>query len=68
MSGVDPAGGMAVRDAILDRRLGGEMIRTVRLPLTNLVALSSFLATLRLSEIELNRLLAREGAELIKDT
>jgi hypothetical protein len=84
VSGVDPAGGAAVRDAILDRRLGGEMIRTVRLPLTNLVALSSFhrtqsvldqsfdgdfcLATLRLSEIELNRLLAREGAQLIKDS
>ncbi len=83
VSGLDPAGGLAVRDAILDRRLGGEMIRTVRLPLTKLAALSSFhrtqsvldqqfdgewcRATLRLSEIELNRLLSREGAELIVD-
>jgi GTP-binding protein HflX len=83
VSGVDPAGGLTVRDAILDRRLGGEMIRTVRLPLTKLAALSSFhrtqsvldqqfdgewcRATLRLSEIELNRLLSREGAELIVD-
>ena len=54
-----------------------------RLPLTKLAALSSFhrtqsvleqtfegdfcRATLRLSEIELNRLLAREGAILIED-
>ena len=83
VSGLDPAGGLAVRDAILERRLGGEMIRTVRLPLAKLGALSAFhrtqsvleqafegefcLATLRLSEIELNRLLAREGAELVED-
>ena len=83
VSGVDPAGGAAVRDAILERRLGGEMIRTVRLPLTQLAALSSFhrtqsvleqvfegdscLATLRLSTIELNRLVSREGAVLIED-
>jgi GTP-binding protein HflX len=83
VSGIDPAGGLAVRDAILERRLGGEMIRTVRLPLSKLGALSSFhrtqsvleqvfdgdycLATLRVSAIELNRLLSREGAELIKD-
>ena len=83
VSGTDPAGGAAVRDAILERRLGGEMIRTVRLPLTQLAALSSFhrtqsvleqvfegdscLATLRLSTIELNRLVSREGAVLIED-
>ena len=83
VSGLDPQGGVAVRDAILDRRLGGEMIRTVQLPLTKLAALSPFhrtqsvleqtfegdfcRATLRLSEIELNRLLAREGAVLIED-
>ena len=83
VSGTDPAGGAAVRDAILAHRLGGEVIRTVRLPLSRLGALSPFhrtqsvleqvfegdhcRATLRLSEIELNRLLAREGAELIPD-
>jgi GTPase len=81
VSGTDPEGGLAVRDAILARRLGGELIRTVRLPITNLGALSSFhrtqsvldqvfegdmcRATLRLSPIELNRLLARDGAVLV---
>ena len=80
---VDMSWSGRVRDAILERRLGGEMIRTVRLPLTQLAALSSFhrtqsvleqvfegdscLATLRLSTIELNRLVSREGAVLIED-
>ncbi len=83
VSGLDPEGGLAVRDAILARRLGGEVIRTIRLPITNLGALSAFhrtrsvleqvfegdlcRATLRLSPIELNRLLAREGAVLVDD-
>jgi hypothetical protein len=59
------------------------MIRTVKLPIINLHSLSSFhrtgsvleqefeadlcLATLRLTEEELNRLLTREGAVLVEE-
>lgn len=74
--GTDP-----LRDAIMKRVLGKEVICTVRVPVTNLHCLSQFhrtnsvleqtfeedmcLATLRLSEEELNRLVSREGAVLV---
>ncbi len=73
-----PAG---LRDALTERLLGNELIRTVRLPITNLHAISAFHrtgsvleqtfhaglcdATLRLTEQELGRLLNREGATLV---
>jgi hypothetical protein len=69
-----------LRDAVVDRLMGGEMIRTVRVPITNLHCLSRFhrtdsvleqtfegdicRAVLRLTEEELNRLVKREGAVL----
>ncbi len=72
-----------LRDAIMTRVLGKEVICTVRVPVTNLHCLSQFhrtnsvleqtftddmcLATLRLSEKELNHLVSREGAVLQED-
>ncbi|RKX28924.1 MAG: hypothetical protein DRP71_16865, partial [Verrucomicrobia bacterium] len=76
-------GSAELRDTILTRLRSKELIRTVRLPITNLHSLSPFhrtgsvleqdfegdmcLATLRLTEEELNRLLSREGAVLAED-
>jgi len=73
----------ALRDNILSRMTGNELIRTVRLPISNLHCLSAFhrtgsvlgqefeadicLATLRLTEEELNRLVSREGAVLVDE-
>lgn len=70
-------------DAILALLTGSELIRTVRLPITNLHCLSPFhrtgsvleqefeadqcLATLRLTAEELHRLVSREGALLVED-
>ncbi|MCB1182620.1 GTPase HflX [bacterium] len=83
VSARDADGPAAVRDAILARVLGGEMIRTVRVPLRNLGCLGRFhrtgsvleqefegtacRVTLRLSEEEFNRLVSREGAEPVDD-
>jgi len=76
-------GSLALRDTILSRLMGRELIRTVRVPVTNLHCLSRFhrtgsvleqtfeadmcLATLRLTEEELSRLVNREGAVLTED-
>ena len=81
VAGRSEEGAETLRDAILDNLTGAEMIRTVRLPITNLHCLSTFhrtgsvleqdfeadqcLVTLRLTEEELNRLLTREGAHLV---
>jgi len=81
VAGRSEEGATALRDAILDKLTGAELIRTLRLPITNLHCLSTFhrtgsvlqqdfeadqcLATLRLTEEELNRLLKREGAFLV---
>ena len=74
----------ALREKILSRLTGDELIRTVRLPISNLHCLSAFhrtgsvleqefeadicLATLRLTEEELNRLVSREGAVLVEES
>mgnify|MGYP001819833610 CR=1 FL=1 len=81
VSAREPAGVAALREALTARLLGQELIRTVRLPITNLQAISAFHrtgsvleqsfaadmchATLRLTEEELNRLVDREGAVLV---
>jgi len=83
VAGRSQEGSAELRETILTRLMGNELIRTVRLPITNLHSLSSFhrtgsvleqdfegdmcLATLRLTEEELNRLLSREGAVLVED-
>jgi GTP-binding protein HflX len=83
VSAHDEGGPAEVRDAILARLLGQEMIRTVTVPVTNLHCLSRFhrtgsvleqtfagdqcRATLRLNQEELSRLLSREGATLVED-
>jgi 50S ribosomal subunit-associated GTPase HflX len=84
VAGRSEEGATELREAILARLTGNELIRTVRLPITNLHCLSSFhrtgsvleqefeadmcLATLRLTEKELNRLLSREGAVLVEES
>ena len=84
VNGKSAEGATDLRDAILEKLTSGEMIRTVKLPITNLHSLSSFhrtgsvleqefeadlcLATLRLTEEELNRLLTREGAVLVDES
>jgi 50S ribosomal subunit-associated GTPase HflX len=81
VSARDAASVAALRDTLTGRLLGREFIRTVRLPITNLQAISTFHrtgsvleqtfaadmchATLRLTEEELNRLVSREGAVLV---
>ncbi|MFN2371408.1 MAG: GTPase HflX [Candidatus Krumholzibacteriia bacterium] len=81
VSGRDPAGAAELREVLTARLLGREVVRTVALPITNLHAISAFHrtgavleqtfhgdlchATLRLTEQELGRLLAREGAALV---
>jgi GTP-binding protein HflX len=83
VSAKDPDGPATLRDAIMSRLLGQELICTVRIPVTNLHCLSQFHrtgsvldqtfaadmcdATLRLTDKELNRLLTREGALLVED-
>jgi GTP-binding protein HflX len=83
VAGRTEEGATELREAILARLTGNELIRTVRLPITNLHCLSPFhrtgsvleqefeakmcLATLRLTEKELNRLLSREGAVLVEE-
>jgi GTP-binding protein HflX len=83
VAGRSEEGAAELREAILARLTGNELIRTVRLPITNLHCLSPFhrtgsvleqdfeadmcLATLRLTQEELNRLLSREGAVLVGD-
>ena len=78
VAGRTEAGADELRDAILARLTGNELIITLRLPISNLQCLSAFhrtgsvlgqefeadqcLATLRLTPEELNRLLSREGA------
>ena len=82
VAGRSEEGAAELRDAILTRLTGNELIRMVRLPVTNLHCLSPFhrtgsvlkqdfeadmcLATLRLTQEELNRLLSREGAVLME--
>jgi GTP-binding protein HflX len=84
VAGRSPEGAHALREAILTRLTGNELIRTVRLPITNLHCLSAFhrtgsvlgqefeadtcLATLRLTGEELSRLLSREGAVVVDET
>ncbi len=84
VSAHEPQGAAALRDAVLTRLMGSEMICTVRVPVTNLKCLSRFhrtgsvleqtfdgdicRATLRLNQEELNRLLSREQAELVDST
>jgi GTP-binding protein HflX len=84
VAGRSEEGATDLREAILARLTGNELIRTVRIPITNLHCLSSFhrtgsvleqefeadmcLATLRLTEKELNRLLSREGAVLVEES
>jgi GTP-binding protein HflX len=81
VAGRSQQGASELCEAILARLTGNELIRTVRLPVTNLHCLSPFhrtgsvleqdfeadmcLATLRLTQKELNRLLSREGAVLM---
>ncbi len=83
VAGRSEEGAAELREAIFAGLTGKELIRTVRLPITNLHCLSPFhrtgsvleqdfeadmcLATLRLTEEELNRLLSREGAVLVED-
>jgi GTP-binding protein HflX len=83
VNGKSEAGATELREAIFEQLTGGELIRTVKLPITNLHCLSAFhrtgsmleqnfegdmcLATLRLTEEELNRLVSREGAVLVED-
>jgi len=83
VSGRSEAGAEELRGVILARLTGGELVRTVRLPITNLHSLSPFhrtgsvleqefeadmcLATLRLTQEDLNRLLSREGAVLVEE-
>ena len=82
VTGRSEEGATELREAILARLTGNELIRTVRLPVTNLHCLSPFhrtgsvlaqdfeadmcLATLRLTREELSRLLSREGAVLVE--
>ncbi len=82
VAGRSQEGAAELREAILARLTGNELIRTIRLPITNLHCLSPFhrtgsvleqdfeedmcLATLRLTQEELNRLLSREGAVLLE--
>jgi 50S ribosomal subunit-associated GTPase HflX len=84
VSARDAASVAELRDALTARLLGREIIRTIRLPIVNLQALSAFhrtgsvleqtfaadmcQATLRLTEAELNRLLRREGAVLAESS
>ena len=83
VSAKDEIGADDLRDAILARVLGKEMVRTVRVPITNLHCLSRFHrtgsvldqtfnadmcdTTLRLTQEEFNRLVSREGAVLVED-
>ncbi len=83
VSAKDGIGCGELREAILVRVLGKEMIRTVRVPLTNMHCLSRFHrtgsvleqtftedmcdTTLRLTEEEFSRLVSREGAVLIDE-
>ncbi|HPF70194.1 MAG TPA: GTPase HflX, partial [Candidatus Krumholzibacteria bacterium] len=82
VAGREPAGAAELREVLTARLLGRELVRTVRLPITNLHAISAFHrtgavleqtfdgptcdATLRLTEEELGRLIAREGAVLVE--
>jgi len=77
-------GAAELQAAIMSRLMGDERILTLRVPIANLQCLSRFhrtgsvldqtfeanfcLATLRLTDEELNRLLSREGAELVEDS
>ncbi|MBU8869726.1 MAG: GTPase HflX [Gemmatimonadales bacterium] len=77
----DPQSALDLREGILTRLMGKEMIHTIEMPITNLHSLSRFhrsgsvleqefmgdvcRATLRLTEEELNRLLSREGGRLV---
>jgi GTP-binding protein HflX len=83
VDGRSEEGAAELREAILTRLTGNELITTVRLPITNLHCLSPFhrtgsvleqefvadqcLATLRLTQEELSRLLSREGAVLVDE-
>jgi GTP-binding protein HflX len=84
VDGRSESGAAELREAIMARLTENELITTVRLPITNLHCLSPFhrtgsileqtfeadqcLATLRLTQEELNRLLTREGAILAEDS
>jgi GTP-binding protein HflX len=83
VNGRSAEGADVLREKILSLMTGDELIRTVRLPISNLHCLSAFhrtgsvleqefeadmcLATLRLTEEELNRLVSREGAVLVEE-
>jgi GTP-binding protein HflX len=78
VAGRTEEGATLLREEILIRLTGNELIATIRLPVANLQCLSQFhrtgsvleqefaadqcLATLRLTQVELNRLVSREGA------
>ncbi len=82
VAGREPDGAAELRETVTTLLLGQELVRTVRLPITNLHAISAFHrtgavleqtfaadtcdATLRLTEQELGRLLNREGAVLVE--
>ncbi len=82
VSGKDPDGVSELREALADRLLAAETICTIELPITQLHALSPLhrtgsvldqqfegdrcRATVRLTDIEKNRLLTREGARLVE--
>ncbi len=82
VSAKDEDGADQLREAILSRVLGQELVRTVRVPITNLHCLSRFHrtgsvldqtfeadmcdTTLRLTEEEFNRLVSREGAVVVE--
>ncbi len=82
ISAKSSAGWEELRDAVVSRMVGDELIVTVSIPITNLQCLSRFhrtgsvmeqtfeadlcQATLRVKEEELNRLIKREGAMLVE--
>ncbi|MCP4573413.1 MAG: GTPase HflX [bacterium] len=84
VAGKTAEGATDLQAAIMARLMGDERILTLRVPISNLQCLSRFhrtgsvldqvfeanvcLATLRLTDEELNRLLRREGAELVEDS
>lgn len=84
VAGNTPEGAGELRDTIVRRLMGHEQVCTVRVPITNMKCLSRFhrtgsvldqefvpdacLATLRLTQEELNRLVTREGAVVVEDT
>jgi GTP-binding protein HflX len=83
VAGNTPEGAAALRESIVRLLMGGEQVCRVRVPMGNMQCLSRFhrtgsvldqefvpdacLATLRLTDEELNRLVNREGVEVVDD-